>query len=234
MGIFKYTVFSFSVTHGILYFFYDLVLRNAAALPTMARYRQLCVKILTRLYSTRYPRIPVARNYVSAHTLTDEKVLIPSPDSRRHTIYFHENLLSSRETQAFCGTRVAWCIPPARKLICPGDYAPYFIMRRYIYIFPPGREPSPCYQNKDDRTTPPPPPSLFSFPFFSPLSHSCAVSIALTPPSNHYAYANPPAPRSLRVYPFFFLIRHRIYLSSRKIKDMIFFEKIFNLLSSEL
>lgn len=231
MGIFKYTVFSFSVTHGILYFFYDLVLRNAAALPTMARYRQLCVKILTRLYSTRYPRIPVARNYVSAHTLTDEKVLIPSPDSRRHTIYFHENLLSSRETQAFCGTRVAWCIPPARKLICPGDYAPYFIMRRYIYIFPPGREPSPCYQNKDDRTTPPPPPSLFSFPFFSPLSHSCAVSIALTPPSNHYAYANPPAPRSLRVYPFFFI---RIYLSSRKIKDMIFFEKIFNLLSSEL
>lgn len=230
MGIFKYTVFSFSVTHGILYFFYDLVLRNAAALPTMARYRQLCVKILTRLYSTRYPRIPVARNYVSAHTLTDEKVLIPSPDSRRHTIYFHENLLSSRETQAFCGTRVAWCIPPARKLICPGDYAPYFIMRRYIYIFPPGREPSPCYQNKDDRTTPPP-PSLFSFPFFSPLSHSCAVSIALTPPSNHYAYANPPAPRSLRVYPFFFI---RIYLSSRKIKDMIFFEKIFNLLSSEL
>lgn len=204
MGIFKYTVFSFSVTHGILYFFYDLVLRNAAALPTMARYRQLCVKILTRLYSTRYPRIPVARNYVSAHTLTDEKVLIPSPDSRRHTIYFHENLLSSRETQAFCGTRVAWCIPPARKLICPGDYAPYFIMRRYIYIFPPGREPSPCYQNKDDRTTPLPPPSLFSFPFFSPLSHSCAVSIALTPPSNHYAYANPPAPRSLRVYPFFF------------------------------
>lgn len=204
MGIFKYTVFSFSVTHGILYFFYDLVLRNAAALPTMARYRQLCVKILTRLYSTRYPRIPVARNYVSAHTLTDEKVLIPSPDSRRHTIYFHENLLSSRETQAFCGTRVAWCIPPARKLICPGDYAPYFIMRRYIYIFPPGREPSPCYQNKDDRTTPPPPPSLFSFPFFSPLSHSCAVSIALTPPSNHYAYANPPAPRSLRVYSFFF------------------------------
>lgn len=204
MGIFKYTVFSFSVTHGILYFFYDLVLRNAAALPTMARYRQLCVKILTRLYSTRYPWIPVARNYVSAHTLTDEKVLIPSPDSRRHTIYFHENLLSSRETQAFCGTRVAWCIPPARKLICPGDYAPYFIMRRYIYIFPPGREPSPCYQNKDDRTTPPPPPSLFSFPFFSPLSHSCAVSIALTPPSNHYAYANPPAPRSLRVYSFFF------------------------------
>lgn len=226
MGIFKYTVFSFSVTHGILYFFYDLVLRNAAALPTMARYRQLCVKILTRLYSTRYPWIPVARNYVSAHTLTDEKVLIPSPDSRRHTIYFHENLLSSRETQAFCGTRVAWCIPPARKLICPGDYAPYFIMRRYIYIFPPGREPSPCYQNKDDRTTPPP-PSLFSFPFFSPLSHSCAVSIALTPPSNHYAYANPPAPRSLRVYPFFFI---RIYLSSRK--DTIFFEKIFNLLSN--
>lgn len=166
MGIFKYTVFSFSVTHGILYFFYDLVLRNAAALPTMARYRQLCVKILTRLYSTRYPWIPVARNYVSAHTLTDEKVLIPSPDSRRHTIYFHENLLSSRETRAFCGTRVAWCIPPARKLICPGDYAPYFIMRRYVYIFPPGREPSPCYQNKDDRTTPPP-PSLFSFPFFS-------------------------------------------------------------------
>lgn len=132
----------------------------------MARYRQLCVKILTRLYSTRYPWIPVARNYVSAHTLTDEKVLIPSPDSRRHTIYFHENLLSSRETRAFCGTRVAWCIPPARKLICPGDYAPYFIMRRYVYIFPPGREPSPCYQNKDDRTTPPP-PSLFSFPFFS-------------------------------------------------------------------
>lgn len=165
MGIFKYTVFSFSVTHGILYFFYDLVLRNAAALPTMARYRQLCVKILTRLYSTRYPRIPVARNYVSAHTLTDEKVLIPSPDSRRHTIYFHENLLSSRETRAFCGTRVAWCIPPARKLICPGDYAPYFIMRRYIYIFPPGREPSPCYQNKDDRTTPP--PLLLSFPFLS-------------------------------------------------------------------
>lgn len=133
----------------------------------MARYRQLCVKILTRLYSTRYPRIPVARNYVSAHTLTDEKVLIPSPDSRRHTIYFHENLLSSRETQAFCGTRVAWCIPPARKLICPGDYAPYFIMRRYIYIFPPGREPSPCYQNKDDRTTPP--PLLLSFPFLSSL-----------------------------------------------------------------
>lgn len=170
MGIFKYTVFSFSVTHGILYFFYDLVLRNAAALPTMARYRQLCVKILTRLYSTRYPWIPVARNYVSAHTLTDEKVLIPSPDSRRHTIYFHENLLSSRETQAFCGTRVAWCIPPARKLICPGDYAPYFIMRRYVYIFPPGREPSPCYQNKDDRTTPPPSFSLFLSFLFPPFS----------------------------------------------------------------
>lgn len=170
----------------------------------MARYRQLCVKILTRLYSTRYPRIPVARNYVSAHTLTDEKVLIPSPDSRRHTIYFHENLLSSRETQAFCGTRVAWCIPPARKLICPGDYAPYFIMRRYIYIYSlrvVSRRPAIKIKTTEQ---PPPPPSLFSFPFFSPLSHSCAVSIALTPPSNHYAYANPPAPRSLRVYPFFF------------------------------
>lgn len=165
MGIFKYTVFSFSVTHGILYFFYDLVLRNAAALPTMARYRQLCVKILTRLYSTRYPRIPVARNYVSAHTLTDEKVLIPSPDSRRHTIYFHENLLSSRETQAFCGTRVAWCIPPARKLICPGDYAPYFIMRRYIYIYSlrvVSRRPAIKI-----KTTEQPPSSLFLSLFFS-------------------------------------------------------------------
>lgn len=170
MGIFKYTVFSFSVTHGILYFFYDLVLRNAAALPTMARYRQLCVKILTRLYSTRYPRIPVARNYVSAHTLTDEKVLIPSPDSRRHTIYFHENLLSSRETQAFCGTRVAWCIPPARKLICPGDYAPYFIMRRYIYIYSlrvVSRRPAIKIKTTEQ---PPPSFSLFLSFLFPPFS----------------------------------------------------------------
>lgn len=119
---------------------------------------------------------------------------------------FPWNLLSSRETQAFCRTRVAWCIPPARKLICPGDYAPYFIMRRYIYVLPPGRKPSPWYQNKDDRTTPS--PSLFSlFFFFSPLLfHSCAVSIALTSsiriitrmqicPLDRY-------PR--RVYPFFY------------------------------
>lgn len=95
---------------------------------------------------------------------------------------FPWNLLSSRETQAFCRTRVAWCIPPARKLICPGDYAPYFIMRRYIYVLPPGRKPSPWYQNKDDRTTPS--PSLFSLFFFFPLSffiHALFPSLWLLP-----------------------------------------------------
>lgn len=163
-------------------------------------------------------------------------------------------LIVEPRNSAFCRTRVAWCIPPARKLICPGDYAPYFIMRRYIYIFPPGRKPSPCYQNKDDRTTPPPPSLssflLFSFSFFLPLLfHSCAVSIALTPPSNHYTYANLPA-RSLpsTSLPFFFLplprqreillgerrgIRERIrwsisIFSRAYYLFTIFFEKTFN------
>lgn len=43
-------------------------------------------------------------------------------------LYFHE-LIVEAQNSAFCGTRVAWCIPSSRKLICSGDYAPHFIMR---------------------------------------------------------------------------------------------------------
>lgn len=123
-------------------------------------------------------------------------------------------LIVEPRNSAFCRTRVAWCIPPARKLICPGDYAPYFIMRRYIYIFPPGRKPSPCYQNKDDRTTSPLLLSLLFFssrsPFFSPfffihalfpslwLLHRIITRMQICPLDRY--------PR--RVYPFFFYPRH--------------------------
>lgn len=85
----------------------------------------------------------VTWNYVRVHTLTDEKVLIPAP-APSGALYFHELIVEPRNS-AFCGTRVAWCIPVARKLICPGDCAPHFIMRRYI---PDGRVTSPENQNK--------------------------------------------------------------------------------------
>lgn len=163
-------------------------------------------------------------------------------------------LIVEPRNSAFCRTRVAWCIPPARKLICPGDYAPYFIMRRYIYIFPPGRKPSPCYQNKDDRTTSPLLLSLLFFssrsPFFSPfffihalfpslwLLHRIITRMQICPLDRY--------PR--RVYPFFFLppprqreillgerrrIRERIRWSISIISRAyylftIFFEKTFN------
>lgn len=54
-----------------------------------------------------------------------EKVLIPPWLPAAH--YISMNLLSRRETQLFAG-HVLPDVFRARKLICPGDYAPHFIM----------------------------------------------------------------------------------------------------------
>lgn len=120
------------------------------------------------------------RNYVSVHTLTDEKVLIPSPNSPRRTIF----------PWTYCrAAKLSFLQDTCCLMYSTGSKT--YLPRRLRAIFhnasvytPSGGEAlvtSPWNQNKDDdRTTLP-----FSFLSLSPslslpFFHSRAVSIALT------------------------------------------------------
>jgi len=76
----------------------------------------------------RGKKMSPAATITRVHTLTGrecEKVLIPPWLPAAH--YISMNLLSRRETRLFAG-HVLPDVFQARKLICPGDYAPHFIM----------------------------------------------------------------------------------------------------------